>query len=91
LPEDLAKSGPSPAEILETSEKRALLERLLGKLNETERAALVLFEIEGCSGAEIAKIQAVPLNTAWARIHKARKKLQGWLVKIEGREQRRAR
>lgn len=83
LPDNLANEGASAVEILETRQKTALLERLLAKLNESERAALVLFEVEGYSGAEIAQIQGVPLNTVWARIHKARKKLRAWLAKIE--------
>jgi RNA polymerase sigma-70 factor (ECF subfamily) len=61
---------------LETKQKRELLERLLEKLNADQRAAFVLFEIEGNSGEEIARLQGVPINTVWARIHKARKKLQ---------------
>ena len=89
LSESLTKNGESPAESLETSEKRRTLERLLAKLNESERAAIVLFEIDGYSGEEIAQIQGVPLNTVWARIHKARKKLQAALAKIETSEQRR--
>ena len=75
--------GPGPAETFETKEKRKLLERLLDKLNESERAALVLFEVEGYSGNEIAEIQRVPLNTVWARIHKGRKKLQAHLRRVE--------
>src|SRR3954447_16411031 len=41
---DLANASPSPAETVETHQKSELLERLLGKLNASERAALVLFE-----------------------------------------------
>lgn len=74
--------GPGPADSLETNEKRKILERLLERLNQTERAALVLFEIEGYSGQEIARIQGVPLNTVWARIHKARKKLRSELRRL---------
>ncbi len=74
--------GPGPADTLETKEKRRVLERLLEKLNQTERAALVLFEVEGYSGQEIAQIQGVPLNTVWARIHKARKKLRSELGRL---------
>ena len=88
LSESLSKGGASPADSLETNEKRALLERLLRKLNESERAALVLFEIDGYSGEEIADIQGVPVNTVWARIHKARKKLKASLVKHESRAQK---
>jgi RNA polymerase sigma-70 factor (ECF subfamily) len=90
LSDTLTKGGASPADSLETSEKRKTLERLLSKLNDSERAALVLFEIDGYSGEQIAEIQGVPVNTVWARIHKSRKKLQASLVKIESREQKRA-
>ena len=87
LSESLSKGGASPSDSLETNEKRAQLECLLRKLNETERAALVLFEIDGYSGEEIAEIQGVPVNTVWARIHKARKKLKASLARYESREQ----
>src|SRR3954471_11002089 len=43
LLDTLPTLGASPADSLETNQKRALLERLLEKLNESERAALVLF------------------------------------------------
>jgi RNA polymerase sigma-70 factor (ECF subfamily) len=89
LPDSLSKGGASPADSLETSEKRALLEHLLGKLNESERAAVVLFEVDGYSGEQIAEIQGVPVNTVWARIHKARKKLKASLAKHESRELKR--
>lgn len=88
LPETLPTLGASPSDTAETNEKRVLLERLLEKLNESERAALVLFEIDGYSGEEIAKIQGVPLNTAWGRIHKARKKLKAQLSKATTQDQK---
>ena len=88
LPDSLRVQGPSPAEVLETNEKRLLLERLLQKLNQSERAALVLFEIDGYGGEEIAKIQGVPVNTVWARLHKARQKLHAALAKTNLKEQR---
>jgi RNA polymerase sigma-70 factor, ECF subfamily len=88
LSESLSNGGASPADWLETNEKRVLLQRLLESLNESERAAVVLFEIDGYSGQEIAEIQGVTTNTAWARIHKARKKLQASLARLENREHR---
>ncbi len=74
-------SDPSVA--LETTKKRELLERLLDTLNEQERAALVLFEIEDYSGEQIAELQNVPINTVWARIRRARIKLNRAFEKIE--------
>jgi RNA polymerase sigma-70 factor (ECF subfamily) len=91
IPESLTLVEPGPADTLETKEKRKLLEHLLQKLNEPERAALVLFEVEGYSGAQIAAIQGVPLNTVWARIHKGRKKLQTHLSRLEKRDEGRLR
>ena len=73
---------------LETKQKRELLSHLLEKLNEDQRAAFVLFEIEGSSGEEIAALTGVPINTVWARIHKARKKLQEQAMRFEKRQGR---
>lgn len=86
LSEALSKPGPSPADSLETKEKGQQLEDMLRALNPDQRAAFVLFEIEGYSGEEIARLQEVPLNTVWARIHKARKKLHSRIAKVEKRE-----
>jgi RNA polymerase sigma-70 factor (ECF subfamily) len=88
LPDGLMLDEASPADVVETNEKRVLLERLLQKLNQSERAALVLFEIDGYGGEEIAQIQGVSVNTVWARLHKARQKLKAALAKAKLREQR---
>jgi len=75
-----------PLDHLETREKAALLVELLAALNLEQRAAFVLFEIEGLSGEDIAQLQAVPINTVWARIYKARRKLMDAVQRRE-REQ----
>ncbi len=51
--------------------------------------AFTLFEIEGYSGEEVAKVQGVPINTVWARIHKARKKLQERASRVDKQGTRR--
>ena len=66
----------TPLDELETSEKLALLKRALTKLTAKQRAALVLYDIEGYTGEEIAQLQASPLNTVWTRIYKARQVLR---------------
>ncbi|RYZ07643.1 MAG: RNA polymerase sigma factor [Myxococcales bacterium] len=70
--------GTDQLEQVERHQKQRLLERLLNRLPEDHRAALVLFELEGLSGNQIAEAQGVPLNTVWARIHRARQKLQAF-------------
>ncbi|RYZ03393.1 MAG: RNA polymerase sigma factor [Myxococcales bacterium] len=86
LAEGTLSTDMSPLRELETKQRRELLEELLGKLNADQSAAFTLFEIEGNSGEEIAAIQGVPINTVWARIHKARKKLQEQAERIEKRQ-----
>lgn len=61
---------------LENGERQRLLEHILNRLPPEQRAAFVLFELDGLTGAEIAEAQQVPINTVWARIHRARQKLQ---------------
>lgn len=85
LAEGTLTTDASPLRALETKERRELLEELLSKLNPDQRAAFTLFEIEGNSGEEIAAMQGVPINTVWARIHKARKRLQEQASRLEER------
>jgi RNA polymerase sigma-70 factor (ECF subfamily) len=72
-----------PEGALEDKQRAATLARLLSKLPEAQRAAFVLFEIDGYSGEEIACLQGVPLNTVWARIHKARAKLKASIARLQ--------
>jgi RNA polymerase sigma-70 factor, ECF subfamily len=73
----MASPGPTPVMALETRERRAELEGLLGQLSEPLRTTFVLFEIDGYTGDEIAAAHRVSINTVRARIHRARKKLLG--------------
>jgi RNA polymerase sigma-70 factor, ECF subfamily len=66
-------AGPEAA--FGNKEKAEALAHLLTRLPEAQRAAFVLFEVDGYSGEEIARLQGVPVNTVWARVHKARLKL----------------
>jgi RNA polymerase sigma-70 factor, ECF subfamily len=88
LVDAMLSTKQGPLNELETKQKRELLAQLLEKLNEDQRAAFVLFEIEGNSGEEIAALTGVPINTVWARIHKARKKLQEQAQRFDKRQVR---
>jgi RNA polymerase sigma-70 factor (ECF subfamily) len=87
--QDVRSNEAGPLSSLVTREKQRLLSRLLDELDERERVALVLFEIEGYSGQEIAVLQGVPLNTVWTRIHKARKRLSQRLLRLENGTEKR--
>lgn len=75
LTENLPAPGPTPATNTEARQKRELLERLLSKMSLPLRTAFVLFEVEGYTAEEIARMQRASLNTVRARILRARKKL----------------
>jgi RNA polymerase sigma-70 factor (ECF subfamily) len=52
-------------------------------MDEERRTAFVLFEIDGLSGEEIARIQDVPLNTVWTRLHHARREFFSLAAKYQ--------
>jgi RNA polymerase sigma-70 factor (ECF subfamily) len=81
LSSKLPSPGPTPLSILETKDAHMLLERVLSTLSQAQRAAFVMFEIDGYTGEEIAEVQQVSVNTVRARIFRARKKLTALLVK----------
>ena len=81
----LPHEDPSPAAALETKERRRVLDQLLERMSDKRRATFVLFEIEGYSGEEIARIQGIPVATVWTRLHHARKEFFGL---VEQRRQR---
>jgi RNA polymerase sigma-70 factor (ECF subfamily) len=49
-----------------------LMRAALDSLGEKQRVAFVLFELQGLSGDEIARITDAPINTVWRRLHEAR-------------------
>lgn len=72
-----------PLDELDRKQKARLLAQLVDRLTENERVAFLLFEVEGSTGQEIADILGAPINTVWARIFRARRKLQKELIRLE--------
>ncbi len=52
---------------------RAILDRILDALDDDKRAVFVLYEIEQLTMAEVADAVSCPLQTAYSRLHAARK------------------
>lgn len=67
-----AQAGSSPIEDLEARERAALVYRVLDRLSEKQRAMIVLFEMEGLSGEEIATLYGARPSTVWVWLHRAR-------------------
>jgi RNA polymerase sigma-70 factor (ECF subfamily) len=65
---------------------RAKLDRILDELDDDKRSVFVLYEIEELTMAEVAEALGCPLQTAYSRLHAARKIVE---TSVE-RERRRA-
>jgi RNA polymerase sigma-70 factor (ECF subfamily) len=63
---------PTPLETLERRERVAQLYRLLERLPENQRRALILFELEGLSTQEIAELTGAPVATVRVWLHRGR-------------------
>jgi len=84
--ETFAHSDVSPARAYEQHEDQVILHAILAKMSKKRRATFMLFEIEGCSGEEIAAIQDVPLGTVWTRLHHARKEFWKLVAELRHKE-----
>jgi RNA polymerase sigma-70 factor (ECF subfamily) len=72
---EVAGMSASPAMALEKKQDQHVLAQMLARMSDKRRTTLVLFEIEGYSGQEIATLHRVPVKTVWTRLHHARKDL----------------
>jgi RNA polymerase sigma-70 factor (ECF subfamily) len=81
-------SAPPEASALDEIERRERCARLyaaLDRLPDGYRTALVLYEIEGLSGEEVAELLDVDVGTVWVRLHRGRAKLLAALAREEPR------
>jgi RNA polymerase sigma-70 factor (ECF subfamily) len=89
---DSLRSEPAPTgDPTRRIEQRDELRRVWRELMEIKpqkRLALVLFEVEGLSAAEIAEVMNVAENTVWTRLHHARRELSERLERRTRRERR---
>lgn len=83
-----AAEPPEPADPRDRfadSELSDDLQRALGALDETYRVAVVLYDVLGCSYAEIAELTGVAEGTVKSRIFRGRSELADRLGTTEGR------
>ena len=84
-PEQIA--APDQQERLERQQALALLDDLLNELDHDRRAVFVLYEIEQLSMNEIASAVGCPLQTAYSRLHAARKQLEATVKRLQARRE----
>jgi len=67
-------------------EARALLDRLLDTLDDDQRAVFVLYELEELPMSEVATAVGCPLQTAYSRLHAARRAVDVALRRLHASE-----
>jgi RNA polymerase sigma-70 factor (ECF subfamily) len=65
----------TPLEKIERREQHLRLYAALDRLPEKYRTAIILHELEGLSGQQIAELLGADINAVWVRLHRARAKL----------------
>jgi len=79
----LATDGASPVEALESRERQALVYRVLDRLPHKQRSVLILFEIDGLSGEDIAALFDAKISTIWVWLHRARASFRSELARLD--------
>jgi RNA polymerase sigma-70 factor, ECF subfamily len=76
--DEMAEAAPpasTPYEEIERRERHQRLYRALDTLPDDYRTALILYEIEGLPGEQVAQLTGISLGTLWVRLHRGRAKL----------------
>jgi RNA polymerase sigma-70 factor (ECF subfamily) len=71
--------APSPAQVLETKDKRERIEAAIARLPDEQRVLVVLRDVEGRSYEEIAESTGLNPGTVKSRLNRGRRQLQEWL------------
>jgi RNA polymerase sigma-70 factor (ECF subfamily) len=75
---------PTPVEDLERRQANELCYRVLDGLDDKHRTVLILFELEGHSGEEIAELTGTRVETVWVQLHRARARFKARLEAMGG-------
>ena len=82
---DVASAERAPDEQLGARRDTAEVYRALDALSADDRTVLVLFELEGLSGEQVAELTGMKLSNIWVRLHRARKRFAKELGDVEAR------
>jgi RNA polymerase sigma-70 factor (ECF subfamily) len=74
--DDIATQRPSAVDEMERREAAFEVYAALDRLDEKYRSAVILFEMEGLSGEQIATLTGRPLSTVWIHLHRGRQKFR---------------
>jgi RNA polymerase sigma-70 factor (ECF subfamily) len=74
---------PAPAELLARKQESVRLYRALDRLSERDRTMIVMFDLEGKTGAQVAELLGAKLATVWVWRHRAQSALLKQLSKLD--------
>lgn len=80
---DIACPQAPVDEQLSAKQDAAAVYRALDALSEEDRTVLVLFELEGLSGQQVASLTGTSSANVWVRLHRARKRFAARLAELE--------
>lgn len=83
-----ATDAPSALDLLEREETSRTVYAMLEKLPEKYRTVLILFELEGLSGEDIASITGTSVANVWVRLFRGREKILRSFQELEARGSR---
>ena len=79
---DMADYGDSPFETISKKDTQDAILNSVNSLPQHERTTTTLFYINGYSMADVSKFLDVPVSTVKSRLHSARTKLKGRMIKM---------
>lgn len=83
--EALRDPAENPEQVLDASQRRAILDGILDKMPDHEREVFVLFELEGLTLDEIASLVGIPRGTAASRLRRSRETFAEWTRRVRAR------
>jgi RNA polymerase sigma-70 factor (ECF subfamily) len=75
---------PTPLDALERRDATHLVYAALADLPEKQRRAVILYELDGMSGEEIAELTGTKLSTVWVHLHRGRERFRARLRALRG-------
>jgi RNA polymerase sigma-70 factor (ECF subfamily) len=78
-------SDPTPDQVVDRKQARALLDEVLGAMEDDLRTVFVLFEMEDLSSPEIASLLGIPLGTVASRLRRSREQFHAIAKRVRAR------
>jgi RNA polymerase sigma-70 factor (ECF subfamily) len=79
---EIRDGGPSPDDVAQAKQARAMVLQALERIPLRRRAVLVMHDLDEVSMGQVAASLSIPLFTAYSRLRKARKELEAALRRV---------